>query len=102
VLFSGSVAMVAVHLTDVVDPADFGPAFAAVTIAFSLAQAAGPQVGGTLRDHTGDFTATFLVSAASLGSATLLVASLVWGRHYDRPHDPQHAQQPGPSHSTQR
>jgi predicted MFS family arabinose efflux permease len=88
VLFSGSVAVVATYLTDVVDRADFGPAFAAVTIAFSLAQAAGPQVGGTLRDHTGSFAATFLVSAASLGGATLAAAVLLRtagaGRRPDR------------------
>jgi predicted MFS family arabinose efflux permease len=85
VLVSGSVAVVATYLTDVVDRADFGPAFAAVTIAFSLAQAAGPQVGGALRDHTGSFSATFGLAAAVLGAATVSVALLLRSAGAARP-----------------
>ncbi len=86
VVFSGSVSVVAAYLADVAPPGEFGPAFGAATVAFSLAQAAGPQVGGVLVDHTGGFGTTFVVSAAALAGAALV--SLGMPRHVATPTDP--------------
>jgi len=76
VTFSGSVAVVAAYLADMARPGEFPPAFGAATVAFGAAQALGPQVGGELVDRTGDFTATFVLSAVTLGAAALLAAAM--------------------------
>jgi predicted MFS family arabinose efflux permease len=76
ITFSGSVAVVAAYLADMARPGEFPPAFGAATVAFGAAQALGPQVGGVLVDHTGGFTATFLLSATALGAAALLAAAM--------------------------
>jgi predicted MFS family arabinose efflux permease len=77
-LFSGSVAVVAAYAADSTSPIDTAAAFALVTVAFSAAQAFGPQVGGLLIDHAGGaFTATFAVSGAALACAALLSIGIV-------------------------
>lgn len=82
-LFSGSVSVVAVYVADVIPPGDTGPAFALVTVAYSVAQACGPQVGGLLVDATGSFTATFLLSSVTLLAAAATAVRL--GRHAPSP-----------------
>ena len=42
---------------------DYGPSFAAATLAFGIAQMIGPQVGGAIADLAGSFTPVFLLSA---------------------------------------
>jgi predicted MFS family arabinose efflux permease len=84
-LFSGSVAMVAAYLVDRTGPAEFGPAFAAATVAFGTAQAFGPQVGGALIDASDGFTATLVLSAAVLGIAALLASAVPRERERTRP-----------------
>jgi predicted MFS family arabinose efflux permease len=74
--FSGSVAVVAAYLADMARPGEFPPAFGAATVAFGAAQALGPQVGGVLVDRTDGFTATFVLSAVTLGAAALLAAAM--------------------------
>lgn len=43
---------------------DYGPAFAAVTFSFGIAQMISPQLGGFIADAAGSFTPVFLLSAA--------------------------------------
>jgi MFS family permease len=62
--FSGLPAVIAAYVVDATDAATYGPAYAAATLAFGLAQAASPQVGGLLADWTGSFTVVFWLSAA--------------------------------------
>jgi predicted MFS family arabinose efflux permease len=79
-LFSGSVVVVAAYLADHVAPAEFGAAFGTATVAFGAAQALGPQVGGSLADHTGSFTLTFVVGSAALLAAALTTPALAGRR----------------------
>lgn len=81
VVFSGSVSVVAAYLADHARPGEFGPAFAAATVAFSLAQAFGPQVGGALVDATDGFGVTMGLSAAVLA----LAAAFAVATPRDRP-----------------
>ena len=84
-MFSGSTAVVAAYLSDVARPGEFGPAFGAATVAFSVAQAAGPQTGGLLVDHTDTFTATLLVSSIALAAAAVVTSGMPRSTP-DRPH----------------
>lgn len=61
--FSGLVSGIAAYIGDHSAPHQFASAFGAVTVAFALAQAGGPYLGGWLRDLSGDFVAVFTVSA---------------------------------------
>jgi MFS family permease len=61
--FSGLVSGIAAYIGDHSAPHQFASAFGAVTVAFALAQAGGPYLGGWLRDLSGDFVAVFAVSA---------------------------------------
>ena len=60
--FSGLVSVIAAYVGDHSEAHQFASAFGAITVAFALAQAGGPYLGGWLRDLTGDFTAVFAVS----------------------------------------
>ncbi len=60
--FSGLVSVIAAYVGDYSPASQFASAFGAVTVAFALAQAGGPYLGGWLRDVTGDFVAVFAVS----------------------------------------
>jgi MFS family permease len=60
--FSGLVSVIAAYVGDHSPPHQFASAFGAVTVAFAIAQAAGPYLGGWLRDQSGDFTIVFTVS----------------------------------------
>ena len=61
--FSGLVSVIAAYIGDFSPPHQFASAFGAVTVAFAIAQAAGPFLGGWLRDHQGDFHWVFGVAA---------------------------------------
>lgn len=74
--FNGSVSVVAAHLADVARPGEVGAAFGAATVAFGLAQAGGPQVGGWLVDRTGGFEATLAVSSAALALAAVVALGM--------------------------
>ena len=62
--FSGLVSVIAAYVGDHSPAHQFASAFGAVTVAFALAQAGGPYLGGWLRDRSGDFVAVFAVSCA--------------------------------------
>lgn len=63
IAFSGLVAVIAAYIGDHSPPHQFAAAFGAVTVAFAVAQAIGPYLGGWLRDHRGDFVWVFGVAA---------------------------------------
>ncbi len=71
--FAGNITIIAAYIGDHAPAHEFGPAFAAVTLGFGLAQAVGPQLGGWIIDHTGSFTPVFLLSAAvwAIGAALM-------------------------------
>jgi len=62
--FSGLVSVIAAYIGDFSPPHQFASAFGAVTVAFAIAQAAGPFLGGWLRDRQGDFHWVFGVAAS--------------------------------------
>ncbi len=69
--FSGIPSVIAAAVVDGTDDSNYGPAYAAATLAFGIAQMLAPQFGGWVADLTGSFTATFLVAIATacLGAA---------------------------------
>ncbi len=62
--FSGIPSVIAVAVVDGTDDSSYGPAYAAATLVFGVAQMVSPQFGGWLADATGSFTATFVVAIA--------------------------------------
>ena len=60
--FSGLPSIIAAYVVDETDPATYGPAYSAATLAFGVAQAAAPQVGGAIADWRGSFTPVFVLS----------------------------------------
>lgn len=70
--FSGLPSVIAAAVVDGTDATTFGPAYAAATLAFGLAQVTSPQIGGWLADVTGSFTVTLglAVVFAVVGAAS--------------------------------
>lgn len=62
--FSGLVTLIAAYIGDHTTPSQFPAAFGTITVAFALAQAVGPYLGGWLRDRRGDFVAVYGVATA--------------------------------------
>lgn len=62
--FSAIPTMITLYVVENTTMDDYGPAFAAATLAFGVVQMISPQVGGLLADLTGSFTVVFLLSAA--------------------------------------
>jgi MFS family permease len=58
---------------------DYGPSFAAATLAFGIAQTIAPPIGGFIADLSGSFTLAFLLSSAM--GVVGLMASLRLPRH---------------------
>jgi predicted MFS family arabinose efflux permease len=78
--FAGNVAVIGAYIADHARPAEFGAAFGAVTLFFGLAQTVGPQLGGSIADHAGSFTWTFLVSAVAWFIGALTAGALAHRR----------------------
>ena len=74
ILFSGIPTVITLYVVENTSSNDYGPCYAAATLAFGVAQVASPQVGGVIADITGSFTAVFVLSAAL--SISGLVAAL--------------------------
>lgn len=72
-LFAALPTMVTLYVVDNTTAADYGPSFAAATLAFGVAQMVSPQLGGLIADLTGSFTTVFALS--SLLAVTGLVAA---------------------------
>ena len=62
--FSGGPALITAHIVANTDHDSYGPAFAAATLAFGVAQMVSPQIGGLIADTAGSFTWVFVLSAA--------------------------------------
>jgi len=78
-LFAGIPTMITLYVVENTTIEDYGPSFAAATLAFGVAQMISPQLGGVLADLTGSFTVVFALSAAL--AAVGLVAALQLPRH---------------------
>lgn len=63
-LFAGIPTTITLYVVENTTVDDYGPAFAAATLAFGIAQMLGPQIGGVIADASGSFTPVFVVSAA--------------------------------------
>ncbi len=62
-LFAAMPTLFTLYVVNNTTPEDYGPSFAAATLAFGVAQMVSPQIGGYLADATGSFTPVFLLSA---------------------------------------
>ena len=74
VMFSGIPATIIAHVVAHTDERAFGPVFSATTLAFGMAQAISPQIGGAIADWRGSFTTVFVLAAA----VALLGAIAAW------------------------
>jgi len=73
-IFAGIPTTITLYVVENTTVDDYGPSFAAATLAFGVAQMIAPQIGGLLADLQGSFTIVFVLSAAL--AATGLVAAL--------------------------
>ena len=62
-LFAGIPTTITLYVVENTTVDDYGPAFAAATLAFGIAQMLGPQIGGLIADAAGSFTPVFVLSA---------------------------------------
>ncbi|MXX43690.1 MAG: YbfB/YjiJ family MFS transporter [Acidimicrobiales bacterium] len=63
-LFAAMPTVLTVYVVSNTAADDYGPAFAATTFCFGVAQMISPQLGGFIADAAGSFTPVFLLSAA--------------------------------------
>lgn len=63
-LFTSMPTLLTIYVVSNTSAEDYGPAFAAGTFAFGVAQMISPQLGGFVADVAGSFTPVFLLSAA--------------------------------------
>ncbi len=72
IMFSGIPATIIAHVVAHADERSFGPVFSATTLAFGIAQAVSPQIGGAIADWRGSFTLVFGLAAvvALVGAMT--------------------------------
>jgi MFS family permease len=78
-LFSGLPTLVTIYVVENTTPQDYGPSFAAATLAFGIAQTISPPIGGFIADLSGSFKLVFLLS--SVMGVVGLMASLRLPRH---------------------
>ena len=62
--FAGIPSMITLHVVEHTSATDYGPSFAAATLAFGVAQIFSPQIGGAMADLTGSLLAVFMLSSA--------------------------------------
>ena len=72
-LFSAIPTLVTLYVVENTTTKNYGPSFAAATLAFGIAQTIAPPIGGYIADYTGAFTLVFLLAGA-LGLVGLLAA----------------------------
>jgi len=63
IMFSGIPAAIIAHVVTYADEQSFGPVFSATTLAFGIAQAVSPQIGGAIADWRGSFTLVFVIAS---------------------------------------
>ena len=74
IMFSGIPATIIAHVVADADERSFGPVFSASTLAFGIAQAVSPQIGGAIADWRGSFTLVFWLAAV----VALIGAMAAW------------------------
>ena len=62
-LFGAIPALMTLYVVENTTAQDYGPSFAAATLAFGIAQTISPPIGGFIADLTGSFTVVFLLAA---------------------------------------
>ncbi len=62
-VFTGVPSMLTLYVVANTSVEDYGPSFAAATLAFGVAQMISPQLGGLIADATGSFLPVFVLSA---------------------------------------
>ena len=62
-IFGGIPATITLYFVQNASLADYGPSFAAGTLAFGIGQMVSPQIGGVVADFTGSFTLVISLSA---------------------------------------
>ncbi len=75
-MFSGIPGTIVAHIMSHTDESTYGPAFSAMTLAFGLAQAISPQIGGAIADWRGSFTAVFVLAAVVAGLGAVASAKI--------------------------
>ena len=78
-LFGAIPTLMTLYVVENTTTQDYGPSFAAATLAFGIAQTISPPIGGFIADLTGSFTFVFLLAAFM--SIIGLVAALRLPRH---------------------
>ncbi|MFT4677434.1 MAG: putative MFS family arabinose efflux permease [Candidatus Azotimanducaceae bacterium] len=78
-LFSGIPTLMTLYVVENTTAQDYGPSFAAGTLAFGIAQTISPPIGGFIADLSGSFVLVFLL--ASLMGVAGVVASLKFPPH---------------------
>lgn len=73
-LFSALPTLITLYVVENTTVKDYGPSFAAATLAFGIAQTISPPIGDYLADLTGSFTLVFMLAA--LMSVVGLLATL--------------------------
>lgn len=63
-LFTAVPSLITLYVVEHTSSSDYGPTYAAATLAFGIAQMLSPQVGGWLADLTGSFTSVFILSSS--------------------------------------
>ena len=74
---SGLPAVIAAVLSDTLTPREFAGAFGRCTLAFGLAQLAGPPLGGYLAEAAGGFLVPFLLAGLVAAAGALLSVDVV-------------------------
>ncbi len=70
-LFGGIPTMITLYVVENTSVEDYGPTFAAATLAFGVAQMLSPQIGGLTADLTGSFAPVFVLSAFFAGCGAM-------------------------------
>ena len=81
-LFSALPILITVYVVENTTAADYGPSFAAATLAFGIAQTIAPPIGGAIADQSGTFLFVFLLSAAA---SLIGLAAALRSRRSNRP-----------------
>jgi len=81
-LFGAIPTLMTLYVVENTTAQDYGPSFAAATLAFGIAQTISPPIGGFIADLSGSFTYVFLLAA--LMSVVGLVAALRLPQHLEK------------------
>ncbi|MGI9596537.1 MAG: MFS transporter [Acidimicrobiales bacterium] len=75
-LFGGIPTLITLYVVENTSVEDYGPSFAAATLAFGVAQMLSPQIGGLIADLTGSFTPVFVLSSGFALTGTIAALQL--------------------------